>query len=140
MPVSTATVKFSSDVIEEHIYFQHSRHSSLSTACVIFFFRGCVHVLLYSPCHVAFPSFTQVKARTISAGDCFLVLASDGVWEFMDNKEASYVDQFFCLLANRGSWDCLSVPLRVTEHLPACDEASVRTSSHPRLSTQEPNC
>lgn len=44
---------------------------------------------MLQPCRNLLSS-TQVKTRNISGGDSFLVLASDGVWEFMDNKEASY--------------------------------------------------
>lgn len=32
---------------------------------------------------------SQVTARTLTGGDIFIVLASDGVWEFMKNQEAS---------------------------------------------------
>lgn len=35
----------------------------------------------------------QVNVRTVVEGDAFIVLASDGVWEFMKNDEAS-----FCVL------------------------------------------
>lgn len=29
----------------------------------------------------------QIKVRSVTEGDAFLVLASDGVWEFMGNQE-----------------------------------------------------
>lgn len=50
-------------------------------------------------CHLLFPvdvacffvwwNLAQVKVRSVSEGDTFLVLASDGVWEFMNNTEVS---------------------------------------------------
>ncbi|CAM9593594.1 unnamed protein product [Ectocarpus sp. 4 AP-2014] len=35
----------------------------------------------------------EIKVRSISEGDAFLVLASDGVWEFMENQQVIEIVQ-----------------------------------------------
>lgn len=118
----------------------HHLKVPLSTACVT-----CVSAASFITCrHVAFPSVTQVKVRSINTGDSFLVLASDGVWEFMDNTEASYLHQF-PLVANphhvpgmRRVFVYFKTYFLSPSAKPACDDAAARTSRYPRLSNPEP--
>lgn len=37
--------------------------------------------------------YSQIQVRSVTESDAFLVLASDGVWEFMQNQEVRSVGQ-----------------------------------------------